>query len=70
MSSLGWKRLPMKVRFLVDQLSSLKQTSIGIAFVPKAVLRLHLPDGSDTPKAAFLEHYLTVQLARNFPVRS
>jgi hypothetical protein len=39
MSSLGWKRLPMKVRFLVDQLSSLKQTSIGIAFVPIVDIR-------------------------------
>jgi hypothetical protein len=35
----GWKRLPMKVRFLVDQISSLKQSFMSIAFVPKAVTR-------------------------------
>ena len=35
---MGWKRLPMKVRFTADQFSSLKQSFMSIASVPKAVI--------------------------------
>jgi hypothetical protein len=61
---MGWKRLSMKVRFPVDQSSSLEQPFMSNASMPFAVIREWKVAGSNTAKTIIPAKHGTTQESR------